>query len=64
MSVATFCARCGTRLDDDAIDPCESEAPSGMARFVASFCSSLRRGRSLDEAAAEAAPIARTTVEA
>lgn len=61
-----LCTHCGTQLETPASPcaVCESERPSGMARFVAGFVSGLNRGRSLDEAAAEAAPIASAKVEA
>lgn len=61
-----LCTHCGTQLEAPASPcvVCEAEAPSGMARFCAAFVTALERGSSLDEAAAEAAPIARTEVEA
>lgn len=57
MSVALFCARCGTWIDDDAADPCDVEKPaprSGFARFVAETCVALERGATIEEAAEDA----------
>jgi hypothetical protein len=66
VAVIVLCTHCGTQLETPATPcaVCESEPPSGMARFAAAFCASLNRGATLDEAAADAAPIARSTVEA
>lgn len=38
--------------------------PSALARFAVAVAAHVRAGRSLDEAARESAPIARTEVEA
>lgn len=57
MSVALFCGKCGTWIDDDASDPCDAEKPaprSGFALFVAESCVALERGASIDEAAEDA----------
>ena len=59
-----LCARCGASLSapSDACPTCDR--PSALARFAVALAAHVRAGRSLDEAAREAAPIAASKVEA